>query len=88
LSILGDVPQRNGLSRRDGQVRNDAVGLDLWSADLRSATDQAEQPLSWERRQEGDLAADSGPRLVGRPSRAAVDALALSLSAAGAAGGG
>jgi hypothetical protein len=52
LSILGDVPQRNDLSRMDGQVRNDDVGLGLWSADLRSATDQGGQPVSWERRQE------------------------------------
>jgi hypothetical protein len=30
LRILGDVPQRKILSRMDGQVRNDDVGLDLW----------------------------------------------------------
>ena len=29
MSVLGVVPQRNGLRRMDGQVRNDAVGLDL-----------------------------------------------------------
>jgi hypothetical protein len=52
LSILGDVPQRNGLRRMDGQVREGDVGLGLWSDDLRSATDQGEQPVSWERRQE------------------------------------
>ena len=66
LRILGVVPQRNGLSRRDGQVGNDAVGLGLWEADLRLATDQGGQPVSWggARRR---CPADSGPRLRGGP---------------------
>ena len=76
LSIRGDVPQRNGLSGMDGQVRNDAVGLGLWSADLRSARVGSPSAGSGARRR---LPADRGPRLLGRPSRAAVDAPLLVL---------
>jgi hypothetical protein len=86
LSILGDVPQRNGLSRMDGRVRNDDVGLGLWSADLR-------QPQTrWAARQPGAApGGDLQPIVVlawwGGPVEPRSIPLAF-LSAAGATGGG
>jgi len=52
LSVLGVVPQRNGLRRMDGQVRNDAVGLGWWEADLRQPQTRVGSPSAGERRQE------------------------------------